>query len=83
MSIVDYYKVLGIKRTASLEEIKKSFYRLAGKYHPDKSGNDEKSLKKFLLIQQAYQILSDIDKRVKFNIELEYNEAASRNNNQN
>lgn len=55
----DYYKVLGISRNASQDEIKKAFYRLAHKYHPDKGGNSEK----FKEINEAYQILGNKNKR--------------------
>jgi len=56
----DYYKILGVDRNASEEEIKKAYRRLAHKYHPDKPGGDEK---KFKEINEAYQILSDKQKR--------------------
>jgi len=56
----DYYKILGVNHNASQEEIKKAYHRLAHKYHPDKAGGDEK---KFKEINEAYQILSDSNKR--------------------
>jgi len=56
----DYYKILGVNRNASQEEIKKAFYKLAHKYHPDKAGGDEE---KFKEINEAYQVLSDENKR--------------------
>ncbi len=56
----DYYKILGVARNASEEEIKKAYRRLAHKYHPDKAGGDEK---KFKEINEAYQILSDKKKK--------------------
>ncbi|RME60230.1 molecular chaperone DnaJ [Candidatus Parcubacteria bacterium] len=56
----DYYKILGVDRNASEEEIKKAYRRLAHKYHPDKSTGDEK---KFKEINEAYQVLSDKKKR--------------------
>jgi molecular chaperone DnaJ len=55
----DYYKILGIPRNASQEEIKRAYYRLAHKYHPDKGGDPEK----FKEINEAYRILSDPEKR--------------------
>jgi len=55
----DYYKILGISRNASPEEIKKAYYKLAHKYHPDKGGDE----KKFKEINEAYQILSNKEKR--------------------
>ncbi len=55
----DYYKILGISRNASSEEIKKAYYKLAHKYHPDKGGDKEKMKE----INEAFQILSDKDKK--------------------
>jgi len=51
----DYYKILGVDQSASSDEIKKAYYRLAHKYHPDKGGDE----KKFKEINEAYQVLSD------------------------
>lgn len=59
----DYYDVLGIQRGASDREIKKAFRKLAMKYHPDKNKDDPDAEKKFVEIAQAYEILSDSDKR--------------------
>ncbi len=59
----DYYKVLGISKNASPEEVKKAYYKLAHKYHPDKNGGDEGRFKK---INEAYQILSDKEKRAQY-----------------
>jgi molecular chaperone DnaJ len=56
----DYYNLLGVSKSASPEEIKQAFRRLAHKYHPDKSGGDEA---KFKEINEAYQVLSDSKKR--------------------
>lgn len=55
----DYYEILGISKNASPEEIKKAYYKLAHKYHPDKGGEE----KKFKEINEAYQVLSDKEKR--------------------
>jgi curved DNA-binding protein len=74
MDFIDYYKVLGIHRTASSEDIKKAYYKFALKYHPDRNIDDELSLKKFLLVQKAYKILSNIDSRIEYSIELEQND---------
>lgn len=60
---MDYYKVLGIEKGASDEEIKKAYRKLAHKYHPDKKGGDEK---KFKEINEAYQVLSDKQKRAQY-----------------
>jgi molecular chaperone DnaJ len=56
----NYYDVLGVTKSANKEDIKKAFYKLASKYHPDKKGGDES---KFKEVNEAYQILSDEKKR--------------------
>lgn len=58
----DYYKVLGVNKTASQEEIKKAYRRLALQYHPDRGGNQEK----FKEVNEAYQTLSDVNKRSQY-----------------
>ena len=59
----DYYNVLGVDKSATKDEIKKAFYKLAHKYHPDKKEGDEK---KFKEVNEAYQVLSDEEKRSKY-----------------
>lgn len=59
----DYYDILGVNKGASKDEIKKAFYKLAHKYHPDKKGGDAG---KFKEVNEAYQVLSDDDKRAKY-----------------
>lgn len=59
---MDYYEILGVTRSASQEEIKKAFHKLAHKYHPDKGGDE----KKFKEINEAYQVLSDKQKRQQY-----------------
>ncbi len=59
----DYYEVLGINKGASKDEIKKAFYKLAHKYHPDKKEGNEA---KFKEVNEAYQVLSDDTKRAKY-----------------
>ena len=59
---MDYYEVLGVPKTASQDEIKKAFHKLAHKYHPDKGGDE----KKFKEINEAYQVLSDQQKRAQY-----------------
>ncbi|MFA5715455.1 MAG: molecular chaperone DnaJ [Candidatus Paceibacterota bacterium] len=59
----DYYKILGVEKGASSEDIKKAYYKLAHQYHPDKKGGDEA---KFKEVNEAYQTLSDKDKRAQY-----------------
>jgi DnaJ-class molecular chaperone len=62
----DYYKTLGVEKTATKDDLKKAFYKLAHKYHPDKNkGNDEAS-KKFKEASEAYSVLSDDTKRAQY-----------------
>lgn len=62
----DYYEVLGIGREASTEEIKKAFRKLARQYHPDANSGDENAEEKFKEIAEAYEILSDPEKRANY-----------------
>jgi len=63
MSKRDYYEVLGVERGASAEDIKKSYRRLAKQYHPDFNKDDAEAEKKFREIKEAYDVLSDPQKR--------------------
>ncbi|MFO0743511.1 MAG: molecular chaperone DnaJ [Candidatus Paceibacterota bacterium] len=63
MSQKNYYELLGVAKNASKEEIKKAFYKLAAKYHPDKKGGDEA---KFKEVNEAYQVLSNDQKRKEY-----------------
>ncbi|KAI8062311.1 uncharacterized protein B0P05DRAFT_574467 [Gilbertella persicaria] len=65
MNKKDPYEVLGVKKTASASEIKKAYYGLAKKYHPD-TNKDKDAREKFVQIQEAYEILSDEDKRKQY-----------------
>lgn len=58
----DYYQILGVNKNASPDEIKKAYYKLAHKYHPDKGGDE----KKFKEINEAYQVLSNKEKRTQY-----------------
>jgi hypothetical protein len=58
----NYYQILGLPDFASIEEVKRAFYKLAHKHHPDKGGNPEK----FIKILKAYKILSDEEKKKQF-----------------
>jgi curved DNA-binding protein len=66
MEFIDYYKVLGVNKSASDEDIKKAYRKLARKYHPDVNPNDEEAHKKFQQINEANEVLSDPDKRKKY-----------------
>jgi curved DNA-binding protein CbpA len=61
--VVDYYKILGIQRTASASEVKSAYRRLARQRHPDLNGGSEKSAREFALIAMAYRTLSDPQER--------------------
>lgn len=66
MNYKDYYKILGVAKTATPEEIKKAFRKLAVKYHPDKNAGDKKAEEKFKEISEAYEVLGDAAKRSKY-----------------
>lgn len=59
----DYYQVLGVSKTASLDELKKAYRKLAVKYHPDKNPGDKVAEEKFREATEAYEVLSDENKR--------------------
>eukprot|EP00088_Acartia_fossae_P017313 TRINITY_DN1980_c0_g1_i2.p1 TRINITY_DN1980_c0_g1~~TRINITY_DN1980_c0_g1_i2.p1 ORF type:complete len:473 (-),score=98.96 TRINITY_DN1980_c0_g1_i2:900-2318(-) len=61
----DYYKILGVDKGASSKDIKKSYYQLAKKYHPD-TNKDKDAAKKFQEVSEAYEVLSDDDKRKQY-----------------
>jgi DnaJ-class molecular chaperone len=62
----DYYKILGVSRSASEREIKQAYRRLARKYHPDVNPGDKSAEEKFKQINAAYEVLSDKEKRQKY-----------------
>lgn len=66
MSKRDYYEVLGVSRNATTEEIRKAYRKLAMKYHPDKTKGDKSAEERFKEINEAYEVLSDKEKRKKY-----------------
>lgn len=62
----DYYEVLGIEKTASADEIKKAYRKLAMKFHPDKNPDNKEAEEKFKEASEAYEVLSDSDKRARY-----------------
>ncbi len=67
MPFIDYYKILGIDKTATLKDIKSAYRRLARKYHPDLNPNDKEAKKNFQQINEANEVLGDPEKRKKYN----------------
>ena len=63
----DYYAVLGVRKSASTDEIKKKFRQLALKYHPDRNQGNKAAEAKFKELGEAYDVLSDEDKRDRYN----------------
>jgi len=66
MEFIDYYKILGIDKNASADDIKKAYRKLARKLHPDLNPNDKEAHKKFQEINEANEVLSDPEKRKKY-----------------
>lgn len=62
----DYYEILGVQKNASQEEIKKSYRKVAMQYHPDRNPGDKAAEEKFKEAAEAYEVLSDADKRAKY-----------------
>ena len=66
MEYKDYYKILGVSKSASQDEIKKAYRKLAVKYHPDKNAGNKSAEDKFKEIGEAYEVLKDSEKRKKY-----------------
>jgi len=66
MAVQDHYKVLGVERKATADDIKKAYRKLARQYHPDKNPGDAKAEERFKQISQAHDILGDPDKRKEY-----------------
>jgi curved DNA-binding protein len=66
MAYIDYYKALGLTKTASADDIKKAYRKLARKYHPDLNPSDQSAQRKFQELNEANEVLSDPEKRKKY-----------------
>jgi len=66
MDFIDYYKILGLDKKASTDDIKKAYRKLARKYHPDLNPKDNSAKKRFQEINEANEVLSDPEKRKKY-----------------
>ncbi len=66
MSKRDYYEVLGVSKSSSADEIKKAYRKVAMKFHPDRNPGDKEAEEKFKEAAESYEVLSDIDKRAKY-----------------
>src|SRR3954471_3078625 len=62
----DYYSVIGVPASATQDELKKAYRKLANKYHPDKNPGDKKADEKFKEISEAYNVLGDPEKRKQY-----------------
>ena len=62
----DYYEVLGVKKDASADEIRKAYRKMAMKYHPDRNPGDKEAEEKFKEVGEAYEVLSDADKKARY-----------------
>ena len=68
---MDYYKILEVSENVEISEIKKKYRKLAMKYHPDRNAGDERAAKKFREITEAYEVLSNEEKRKEYDYKRE------------
>src|SRR5215471_8504488 len=66
MSKRDYYEILGVQKSASAEEIKKAYRKVAMQFHPDRNPGDKAAEEKFKEAAEAYEVLSDADKKAQY-----------------
>ncbi|WP_262920090.1 DnaJ domain-containing protein [Niabella hibiscisoli] len=64
MSKRDFYEILGVSKTATAEEIKKAYRKVAMQFHPDRNPGDKAAEEKFKEAAEAYEVLSDVEKRL-------------------
>jgi curved DNA-binding protein len=66
--VKDYYKILNVDKTASAEEIKKSYHRLARLFHPDRNKSKKDTVEKFNEVNEAYKVLGNLDMRLRYSM---------------
>lgn len=71
---MNYYEILNVPNDATLKEINKSYHELSMRFHPDKNPNDKYSEEKFKLISEAYSTLSNYEKRIRYDNEINRNQ---------
>ena len=77
---MNYYEELGIKKEATVEDVKHAYRKLAKIYHPDKNPDNEKAAKRFVRIAEAYEILSDKETRKEYDTTLKNEKKSSQKN---
>ena len=80
---MDYYKILEVPENADISEIKKKYRKMAMKYHPDRNTGDEKAVKKFREITEAYEVLSNEKKRKEYDCKRKNRNNQPKNNKEN